>query len=361
MFDWLKGKDKNAEEFRAPDTSSRVPDAQREVPTFTPHRLEGELPIPERNEAHEGPRTVRFEQAKYGKLVEYPNGPIPRGGGYTLTGKSPGFPEEFTEPRCMPEFTGRHGDGVDYQDPANTYATKISKKNLLGKDGKTYIVCTRTAYPSEGGHEKMDRRFNEYHTIAIPAEEWTVAAVPLLYRLLKPEPATERNLNLPPIEVKTGGLDKNPIRVNTILKMGDLIIPNLFTGRGISLDHDSINTGQTPDIAMFVILATLPQSVAREVSFNLGMDHAGRATKGPARINQGSCIYSDVDLRKGQWTSGKKDEQCDLSLGQEYMTELRLRLPPAEEMITYRDLLKAVDTMPHDLVKRARQALFGKE
>lgn len=315
---------------------------QREPPVeIRPRRLSSELEFnafqhPEANEVE--PRTLRFAQAKYGKLVQHEGGPIVSGYEHNVTGASEDFPSglfrKAVPPTKLPFGMEDSGSHLDY--PWKDEGGGIVRVTIMN-EGRPYVLCARCNFRSEAGEGAIGREFTAAHIIAIPAEEWSVAAIPQLARALKADSLTESRTDMEAVEIKTDILDQElpdewlDADVKEMLKRA-------LAGQPLSIQDWKTSVGDSLD-QIYRCLLCLPEYIGRQISFGAGLVRM----EGGVRLARGKIATTPVRKIGETW---KGDDTVDLSFGQKYLDAL---LPRLEKCRTPRDVIRAVETLPPDL------------
>lgn len=292
-----------------PERSRPQPPSQETMPQ-RPKQIEGELPQKIfTSESREKPRVIRAQQYKYGKVLQSPDGPIVQGSEHSSTGRSAELPNGTA---AHPSKLFPHSFNSIDNYPWKNEGGEIVKR-LIEQNGRQYVVIARRMLRSEAGENKYGRMYTEMHEIVIPAEEWSVAAVPQLADVLQAKGTTVVNNTIPAIELKTDYLDQ-PLPEGWFDGYVKELISNVASGKPIALQDWDVKEKDFLQ-KLFGCLICLPENVARQISFGTGM---ADSEEGEVRI---AHTKTAKGLRKigGQWRGAAPE---DIVFGQRYLMAL---------------------------------------
>jgi len=336
-----------------PNKSVPLSPERREPPPFTPQYLASEASLPPRDlaESHEGPRTILFPQLLFGKLVQFEGGPIVNGFEHTIIGKSSDLNPELESllfSSCVPKEAGLVSSVTDWKKhPWYNKGGIVFRKTILYK-GQPYIVCAKVNGTSESGEaDDRARDYTQAKMIAIPAKDWSISVIPQLDQLLDPRATTSRNDQMESLECSTKKLDESLPDGWFDLTVQDWI-KQVLSGRPVSI-QDWETSHQTSLQKIYFALLCLPESVAREISFGVGIPKM----EGQFRMAKGVAAHTDVRKIGASW---KQPAGIQPALAEEYLLQLKQRMTNVK---TPREMMRAVETMPSEITRQVRKAIFG--
>ncbi len=323
---------------RPQPVSGEAKEIQKEV------EVSGEIMQDNFNPEHEaGPRVFSFEQYKFGKKLESDGGPIIGGSEHRCTGKSENLVKgTFIHPDKL--FSYKFSDLNSY--PWKDEGGEIIKK-LIERDGKQYVVVARRMLRSEAGEEKSGRLYTEMHQIVIPAEEWSVAAIPQLTKMLEAKGVTELNPSMPSLEMNTNILDQ-PFQEGWPDDYTKEIIASLVTGKPLAMQDWKVTQEEFLN-KLFSGLICLPEHVARQISFGTGLSDS---KEGSVRIAHTKVAKYKTRKIGGNW-KGLTTEDEDF--GKKYMDAL---IKVMEGSKTPREVMKSVTDLPQEIVDEVKKRFF---
>lgn len=295
-----------------------------------------ELP-PDSNYEKESTPPLHFEQVRYGKRVQYKDGPLAPGAVYQITQQSRNFPRDIVG-RCHPADIGLGLDPVIGWDryPWKEQDGGIVHTIVESSDGKKYHVCGRLSERSEGGRTLPGRSYIEAHYLAIPDVEWSISAIPYLINVLNCEPKIENTPDIvEPIEIKSDAVFDQPLPVGWLDSVEDLVV-RIVGGVTTQTQNWDETIGDFLNKIFYVAVA-LPKEKAKELTFGSGVWRAADDFK---LVNTARAA-SPTGSRKigGEW---KDTNVVQLEKGKKYIAQLR-GLIQKENCQTFRDVINAIE------------------
>ena len=284
----------------------------------------------EMSEAEEASRTLSFFQLKYGSVRRESAGPIVRGGEPGITAITPGIPRGIAQAtlKAFPERS------LFQPNQEQSHGSLIKLNKVI--DGVPYVICSRAEQVAEQGG-KGGRRSIERRSIAIPASEWSVAAVPQIGKMLSSvEHVQGESQVLPKAELSTAYLDEKLPEGWFDAEVKDLVM-RIVEGQPLAIE----NANPSEEVflqKLYYAMLCLPESVARQISFGSGLNEMA----GDVRIAQGVKALTNRKKIGGEW----KNEDFDplsKEFAEKYLAKVVLLV---NEGMTGRDMLKAVTGLP---------------
>ncbi len=302
-------------------------------PNRAPHL---ELP-PDSNYEKESTPPLHFEQVRYGKRVQYKDGPIARDAGYEFTQISRNFPRGILN-RCNPLDIGL---GTDDQMDWGRYPWKEQGGGIVhtiveSNDGNKYHVCGRVNKRSEGGSTSPGRGYFEAHYLAIPDVEWSISAIPYLINVLNCEPRIDNTPAIvEPIEIKSDAVLDQSLPARWLDSVEDLVV-RIVGGVTTQTQNWDETVGDFLNKIFYVAVA-LPKEKAKELTFGSGVFQAADDFK---LVNTARAM-SPTGSRKvlENW---KDANGVQLEKGKRYIADLR-GLIQREKCQTFRDVINAIE------------------
>ncbi|MFC1656269.1 hypothetical protein ACFL3C_05340 [Patescibacteria group bacterium] len=312
-------------------------------------------------ETAEEPKKLVFQQLKYGKKVQYSGGPIVKGYDHDPTGASKDFPFKREEWRAV--FPGVQGYSSNY--PWEDEGGQILVKEME-QDGQKYIVCQRYKMRSEGGDSGRGRNYHEQHYIAIPAEEWSIAAIPKLAEVLSTTPILQdddKNWEMSPIEIEVPFADTK-LPEGWFDEYVQDLVAHIVSGKPIQLADPDMSEKEFLQKLYYALLC-VPLSIASKITFGTGLyDEGSRYNADIAHCREAS--YTGVRKVGGEWKAYYEGEDRDAArkaynekakddeFGGKYIKHLKkVGVDKAEQL---KDVLQAVPTL---LIRRSAYKRFG--
>ena len=209
---------------------------------------------------------------------------------------------------------------------------EIVKKLVQLKDGNQWVVCAQRMVFREGGSK--GRPYYEVHTIAIPAQEWSVAVIPQLTNILEARGATERNASMPPIELQTDLLDV-PLPHNWLDVYVKDLITNVVSGKSVVLEDRGMTEANFLQ-KLFYCLICLPENLSRQISFGAGLSSLKEGEVRIAQVNKTRGLGKINDQRGG-------NAEEDVIFGQRYLVAI---IQVIEGCTTPRQVIAAIQNIP---------------
>ncbi|MBI4234750.1 hypothetical protein HY604_00425 [Candidatus Peregrinibacteria bacterium] len=309
--------------------------------------LESQADVPSEADEVE-PRKLEFKQLIYGKPVQSPDGPIVRGIEHQITGRSQGLSEDVQDQTCSPRKLFLDSTELD-SDESYPWSGKDEGQTIKTTkviDGKPYIVCARYRLRPEGGENATGRRYGQMHVIAIPAEQWSIAAIPQLDQILKAKPQTERDFSMGTVNIDSTSLDKR-LPDGWFSDSVKEIISRIITGKSTSIQDWNMKIGTALDQFYYCLLC-LPENISRRISFGAGLKNM----QGGVSLGHGMSSMTTIRKVAGTW---RGEEGVDFSLSKRYLEELEKVIPNCK---TPRDVLKAIKNLPAELTASVEKSVY---
>lgn len=342
------GKENGPQDTRSSsrlDTSAKT--AMSSVPERkTPQHLVSEVRLPETTrEYKEGAKTIQFAQCTYGKLVQFEGGPILPGIDYSVTGTSPDFKDVF---KILSLARGVFGVGDAspwYVYPWRGEGGGIEKINVEINGEPMVLVARFNAYTEDGAAGRQ-RDFQSAHFAMVSGKDWSVAVIPQLVEKLSTEPGVEKTAPLSPLEFGTDVLDRD-LQEHWFDDSVKELLVRVISGKTIAIHEKEKSVKQFLD-TVFLCELCLPENTARNMSFGSGLFSSEKV-----RMSTAMSARGDMKKEGGVWQG---DQNIDFGLSNEYVSVLESKLAGCK---TPRDVMKAVDSLPRDLIEKVEKRIVG--
>lgn len=253
---------------------------------------------------------VNWNQLHYGKLVEEPGGKIVHLHEHGRTGCSKNFPSAL-ETLCRPSEVG-----FDDRFPWKNYHW-LDKGGLVVTPvrvgGLPYIIAARIRGRSEDGEGKEGRFFTQAHYLVTLAREYHFGVIPQLDSLMKAEPMTRKDMDMPEVMTQTSYLVERlaPNELEEVFPVLEVI------ASGLPISIQNVEKPLSDFLELFTkCLACLPGTLSWRIPIGVGLYDM----KGQIPLAQGTRAFTSYKILKGERRSSENES---LAAGQFYVQWLK--------------------------------------
>ena len=209
---------------------------------------------------------MEWKQFVFGKLIQYPEGPIVQGFEHECTGKTQSVPVEVTSqlsPSCI-------GPGIS--DLTNWELYPWIEKGGLAiecvfiSDSPWLILC-RARGRTERGEGKVGRWYTQAHYLISKPTDFDPIALCAIFEYAKATPMVERNFDLPCVTTKNFGTQLKEGWISYIAP----ILRYLLSGIPFAISSSKVSMEELEELA-HLLYVSLPRSISWKLTIKLGAD-----------------------------------------------------------------------------------------
>lgn len=318
-----------------------------------PRRLETEIVLEVNSEIEKPPHIINTKQLLYGKPHITKGGPIINGAEHGVLNHTQNLDTNLAKGMSGiifdPEFGGDRVPSRFYDSWSVESGPILKMSKII--DGKPYIICVRKDFRSEDGEGTNGRKYTSARVIAIPAEEWSVSIIPQLSEKLRTEPLTKEEIEKEnnTKDFSTEILDKEFPEGWFSNEIEEYLV-RLVSGNPASVQD--VETGSKEFLnRIFYCMLCLPEKLARQVSFGTCMPQmTDRIRLSHGMIGRTS---KSVNIPSKKW---HLEDGMDFTFGNHYVAKIKEIIQSCK---TPRDVMRAVASLPNEIVQKVEQNMFG--